>query len=626
MVVYLSYLVLFVPTVFISFLLLRFFSLSFIYDNIPDYFTGSFGTSMIVVVVLLIACLIISYKITRPFDKAVKEIQEGKLDISNDEKYACLKTYQNLNLATIIVNLIGFFFGQIIVTATSVVTGKISFVPLMHTIVVMQAVGFGMMGAIVVINGLDSVFAKYRKMLKIQSFDDFNNLRITKISTSIIVTFCISLYFIAINLVSVIYGFNQTGFSESWIGKVILCCIVSAVVSLIAFSFIFNGLKERMVLTKESIDTIAVKGDLSQRIDITMLDDFGQVTSSINKMIVTLSDMIKELTNKTEQASFAADNITDTSFTASTALEQMDASLKKINDNSNNQNSLIKQADENIVNLTDSVETVKEHVRQQLKYAENISDSVSKMSDSITSVADIARKAQDTSNALTTSSQIGEESIRNAVETMNQIQEYSKEVIKIIKVIQAIASQTNLLSMNAAIEASHAGVYGQGFAVVADEVRSLAESSSKSAKNIQKHIKQMASKVNQGVEAINIAGKSFNDISHRVEENAAYVNSISQAMEEQSQGAKSTQQSAIEVFDSVNAVNTITDQESQAALRVKDFMSTVVSASDSTMTAVNESSIAVSNLRSSVQSVSDSAKDNKDAVATIHSHVKHFTV
>lgn len=55
-------------------------------------------------------------------------------------------------------------------------------------------------------------------------------------------------------------------------------------------------------------------------------------------------------------------------------------------------------------------------------------------------------------------------------------------------------------------------------------------------------------------------------------------------------------------------------------------MSTVVSASDSTMTAVNESSIAVSNLRTSVQSVSNSAKDNKDAVATIHTHVKHFTV
>ena len=246
------------------------------------------------------------------------------------------------------------------------------------------------------------------------------------------------------------------------------------------------------------------------------------------------------------------------------------------------------------------------------------------MSSNINAVALTAKNAQDTSQQLSATSEEGKQALEKATAAMNEIHEASHEVQAIIKVIQKIAGQTNLLAMNAAIEAAHAGEFGAGFAVVADEVRSLAQSSASSAKEIQQHIKDMAAKINLGVEAITSAGVSFNGITEKVEKNAQLVSTISMAMEEQSSSAENTQHSTELVVDAVQAIQELTNKENIVAEDMRNFMNSVVEASESTLNAILQGLQATTNLKESIAKVDESAAENKESVDVINQQIQRF--
>ena len=209
---------------------------------------------------------------------------------------------------------------------------------------------------------------------------------------------------------------------------------------------------------------------------------------------------------------------------------------------------------------------------------------------------------------------------------MKEIQTVSEEVRKLLLVIQGIAAQTNLLSMNAAIEAAHAGEFGAGFAVVADEVRSLASSSSSSARDIQVKIKEMMEKTNAGVEAIVSAGAAFQGIRDNVVENAKLVKNIYDAMMEQNQDASETKAAADEMVEAIHAIRDLAEEETESAGKLRESMQSVVEASKSTVMAVQESLEATENMKGTVSQVDISAECNKESIEKIHTHVEQFIV
>jgi len=626
MTVFITYCLLLVSINLVYVLGLRYFGLSFIYGEAHRMFGAGFITAVMLSLVLLLIFCIISYFITKPFDKTIKKIEKENYTPTETEIKKCIGTFKILNMLTLIAALLGFFVGQLVMIIRGVANGLYNSDLSRNILVLLQAIGFGAVAAISTINGLDHFLVPFREKLGLKSISNYKKQQSMKISTTVSYTFLISLYFTGINMMSVMYGSLTNGSQMSFLNKALLCLILSELLVLYPVLTVISSLKKRIKFTTEAMDDISERGDLSKRMNITVLDDFGNLTTSINKTMETFSVMISELNNKTQDVSESADVITNSAITASSALTQMSSTLSKINDNSTKQNELVLQADKNIEELTDSVANVKKRVMEQSLSVENISSSVSEMTANIASVAETAKKAQVASDRLTESSINGRNAIGNAIDTMKVIQKASAEVQDIVKVIQNIASQTNLLSMNAAIEAAHAGEFGQGFAVVADEVRSLAESSSKSTKDVQSKISEMANAINEGVEKIYSAGASFTEIAAQVEQNAQFVTTISAAMEEQQEGAVETQRSTVEVVEAVKAVNELTELESEAAEKIKKFMTTVVDASNSTQEAVQESISATTNLQETINHVDSSAKNNKDSVAAIRQQMNQFTI
>ena len=632
MTVFATFVIVLFAVTYASVLTLRWFALEFIYNDIAAMWGGTLPNIMVASLLLFIA-VAIGYFIAKPFDQIVKKLQKEERKATDEEIAACLKSYRGIISLIIAANVIGFFVGQIIIVYIGIANGSNVYYFSRVFLVVAQAMGFGGISAITAIKLVDYLLIKKREMLEMGSIVKYRS-RSSKISISIGVVFFLSLYFLGINMLCVPYGILleshngvfQGDLLTAFFKKGALCIGLSMVIGAVPFLTVLHGLSMRIKLTSRLLDDIANNGDLTCRININMIDDFGVLISSVNTLIAKLSSMIKDLQAETHAVTESAGVISKSARYATGAIGVMNHSLQHIDENSKKQDELVEVTGENLVMLADSIDTVKLHVTQQTEAVQSISNAISKMTDSISSVANTAKQAQDVSQGLSERSDVGNAAVEHAVATMKDIQIVSAEVRKLLKVIQGIASQTNLLSVNAAIEAAHAGEFGAGFAVVADEVRSLASSSSSSARDIQVKIKEMMEKTTAGVEAITSAGAAFQGIRDNVLENATLVKNIYDAMIEQNQGAAETKQAADDLVEAIHAIRDLAEEETEEAGKLRESMDAVVAASKSTMSAVQESLEATANMKVTVEKVDKSADGNKESVEKIYNHVEQFIV
>jgi len=208
--------------------------------------------------------------------------------------------------------------------------------------------------------------------------------------------------------------------------------------------------------------------------------------------------------------------------------------------------------------LRDATDHISSGSEQQRTAMVHSASALEQMATSISGVRNSAASAGSLSVASLQASAQGQASSRDSAQAMQAIQESSGKVGRIISVITDIARQTNLLSLNAAIEAAKAGTMGKGFAVVAEEIRKLAERSGAAAKEITALIGESAERVELGSGAVALVDTSLEAIERNVSSNAELVREIARAMEEQSRASA-------DVVQAMAATTELTDRNASAA-------------------------------------------------------------
>ncbi len=200
----------------------------------------------------------------------------------------------------------------------------------------------------------------------------------------------------------------------------------------------------------------------------------------------------------------------------------------------------------------------------QASSIEEISSSMEEISSQIRHTAQNADQTDNLVNKTKENAERGNSEMDKMTAAMDEIEQSSNNVSKIIKVIDEIAFQTNLLALNAAVEAARAGKYGKGFAVVAEEVRNLAARSAKAAKETGEMIEGSVKKVEEGTQITNQTAEAFKSIVTSIEKVADLVNEIATASKQQSQGASQISQGIAQI-DQVTQANTAHAEESASA-------------------------------------------------------------
>jgi methyl-accepting chemotaxis protein len=303
-------------------------------------------------------------------------------------------------------------------------------------------------------------------------------------------------------------------------------------------------------------------GDLTKRIEITQYDEVGLLVSDVNALMEKIRLLFLDVRQTSRMTGESATNLAHEIADTSDVGEQLGASATQIARSVDASLAGIEASEKNLTQVFQSIDNIIASVDAQAAFVNQTSSSVAEMAANVKSVSEATTRANGLADQLSKAAADGNASVADSIQAIRKVEESSKKVTEMVSVISQISSQTNLLAMNAAIEAAHAGDAGKGFAVVATEVRSLAESSAKSAKEINVQIKKMLETVNNGVALSERAGSALDSISQDIKATTDLVRQIADAMSEQSLAANEILASITSLVDETQSIkNNAMDQK-----------------------------------------------------------------
>ncbi|MCQ2585804.1 MAG: methyl-accepting chemotaxis protein [Treponema sp.] len=367
-------------------------------------------------------------------------------------------------------------------------------------------------------------------------------------------------------------------------------------------------------------------GDLTVRIDTKSRNEIGVMVDSFNKTMDKLSSSIKDVKVESDKMKIIGTELTASMDETKDAVEDINQSILTVQQQMEEQMTGVEETQATVTQIVKNIKNLTDNIEDQAASVIESSSSIEQMTANIGSVAKILEKNREAIENLAQSSEEGMLMVNNTVNQTIEIQNQSKTLGEASSVIRNIASQTNLLAMNAAIEAAHAGEAGAGFSVVADEIRKLAEQSGSQGARIQQALSDVQVSIAQVTESSKVMQQQFSSILDMTRTVSEQERVIDDAMRQQNEGG-------VQILQAIKQINTITSEVkagSNEMLASSEAVSSEMEKLSKMTDVVNQSMAHMSEKNRAISDASEKAlrkvAQNQASIDTLTSSMDKFKV
>jgi methyl-accepting chemotaxis protein len=403
---------------------------------------------------------------------------------------------------------------------------------------------------------------------------------------------------------------------------IILAALAIAATAFIIY-FVLSRTTRPITVVADILKNVA-QGDLTRSINVHTKDEIGDLARDFNLTLEKIKNMIGGIKKEAAILQGIGDVLASNMDETAAAVNEITANIQSIKGRVINQSASVTETNASMEQVISNINKLNSHVANQSGNISKASSAIEQMVANIHSVTVSLIKNNGNVKTLQEASEVGRSGLLEVAADIQQIARESEGLLQINSVMKNIASQTNLLSMNAAIEAAHAGDAGKGFAVVADEIRKLAEDSGEQSKTIGRVLKKIKDSIDKIMEATENVLKKFEAIDSSVRTVADQEGSVRSAMEEQGSGSR-------QILEGIGNVNEITSQVKRGSEEMLDGSKEVIRESQNLEKAtqeitngMNEMASGAAQVNIAVNNVNEMTNKTREGIMQLLREVEQF--